>query len=102
MTLSAIRLKIFNFDFICQNASNLFIFRQAACAVHNPFLLFAAHFYLMKKSAKMLATRCRDTKPPSKHTVKCIVLALFGDRFVKKDGGLRIRNPSAEEVEDWK
>jgi hypothetical protein len=32
--------------------------------------------------------------------IKCIVLEVFGDRFVEKDRGMRTHNPSAEEVRE--
>jgi hypothetical protein len=57
----------------------------------------------MTKSAKVLHNPYfvpvweTPNRPPNK---KCIVPAIFGDRFVEKEGTLRTHSPSAEEVGD--
>jgi hypothetical protein len=61
-----------------------------------------AHFYLMKKSAKLMCKLSSASvwetpnRPPN--MIKCIVPAFFGDRFVEKECGLLTHNPPAEEV----
>jgi hypothetical protein len=60
-----------------------------------------AHFYLMKNSTKVRANRIPNgvwETPNHPPNIKCIDPAVFGDRFVEKDRGLRTHNPSAEEV----
>ncbi len=60
-----------------------------------------AHFYLMKKSAKVLNNPLSapvyeaSNRPPN---IKCIVPAFFGDRFRGKYDGLCTLNSPAEEV----
>jgi hypothetical protein len=56
----------------------------------------------MKKSVKVLRNSYffvpiweTPNRPPN---MECMVPAIFEDRFVAKDGGLRTHNPSAEEV----
>jgi hypothetical protein len=59
-----------------------------------------AHFYLMKKSAKVMRNLYSAPvweTPNNLPNIKCSH-AFFGDRFVEKDCGLRTHNPSAEEV----
>jgi hypothetical protein len=71
--------------------------------VQNNFFLFAGTFYLMKKSAKVLRNSYSAPvwKTPNRpQNIKCIVLAVFRDRFVEKDGGLRTHNPSAEGIRE--
>jgi hypothetical protein len=43
-----------------------------------------------------------DIKPPSNKNVYCIVPAFFGDRFVGKELGRNIYEPSAEELDVWR